>query len=230
MIEKCTYLFVDLFSIIVPLIFSFHSRINFYKQWHYWILPCLLSAGFFLIWDYSFTKWGIWWFNPNYVLGYYIYNLPVEEVLFFVCIPFSCVFIFYTLGLVKFKLVTQKRAFMATSIAALILFVIGIWHLPQLYTSVTFISLSVSLLALRLLKVPYLSRFYLAYLIILLPFFITNGILTGSFINRTVVGYNNHYNLGIRLLTIPIEDIFYGMLLILMHVVGFEWFRQRFSK
>lgn len=75
-------------------------------------------------------------------------------------------------------------------------------------------------------KSDYLNLFLFSYTILLLPFLITNGILTGFGIEEEVVWYNNDENLGIRLITIPVEDIFYGMLLILGVVTIFERLRS----
>jgi lycopene cyclase domain-containing protein len=45
-----------------------------------------------------------------------------------------------------------------------------------------------------------------------------NGILTGLFIDDSVVWYNNSHTLGMRIGTIPLEDFFYAFLLIVMNI------------
>ena len=99
----------------------------------------------------------------------------------------------------------------------------GLYALPRLYTSSTFISLAALLPIMRYgLKVKWLPKFASIYLVILLPFFIVNGILTGTGLEEPIVWYNNEENLGIRLLTIPVEDVFYGFELLLLNVFLYE--------
>jgi lycopene cyclase domain-containing protein len=64
----------------------------------------------------------------------------------------------------------------------------------------------------------------------LIPFFIVNGILTGSFIEVPIVSYNNSENLGIRLFTIPIEDIGYAFSMLFGNLMIFETLKKRFLK
>jgi lycopene cyclase domain-containing protein len=96
------------------------------------------------------------------------------------------------------------------------------------YTGVTFMATGL-FVAWHLLKLRprYMGRFYFAFIFILIPFFIVNGILTGSFLDEPVVWYNNDENLGIRIGTIPIEDIFYGLLMILMSITIAEELERR---
>ncbi len=227
MSEKLTYLLVDFFCIIFPLLFSFHPKLQFHKKWKLFLFPCILTGTFFLVWDIIFTKLGVWSFNPNYVVGIYLVNLPIEEVLFFICIPYACVFSYYCFTL--FFNFSKLRIYvnMFYSGLVLVLLCIALFNLEKLYTSVTFILLSVFLSFLLVKKKDFLPAFFFCFLFILIPFVISNGVLTGSFFDRTVVMYNDAHNLGLRILTIPIEDTFYGMLLLLMNVYGFEYLRKK---
>ncbi len=224
--EQYTYLLVDFFYIIFPLIFSFVPRFRFYTEWKFFAPPCLATGTIFIVWDIIFTRIAVWGFNPHYVIGVYKFGLPLEEYLFFLCVPYACIFTYHCITLF-FSFNAGPRGPIFTKILSACLLVVGALHLQQLYTSVTFIGLAVFLFWLSILRIRFLTSFFVSFALILLPFFIANGILTGSIINRTVVWYNNQYNLGIRMFTIPVEDTFYGMLLLLMNIAGFNWLKTR---
>jgi lycopene cyclase domain-containing protein len=217
--QKFLYLAIDLISISVPFIASFYPRAPFYNEWKFVWLAILIPGLFFLIWDEYFTQIGIWGFNEKYLTGIKLGHLPLEEVLFFICIPYSCLFTYFALRHLIEKDYFRSYQKLISTILIAGLVVVGIAFIGRAYTGTTFLLLAIFISFEQFYrKAPYLSRFYFMYLIILVPFFIVNGILTGSFIDDEVVWYNNQHTLGIRMGTIPFEDTFYGMLLLMMNV------------
>lgn len=221
------YLLIDFFTVIIPLLFSFHPKINFYKEWR-WFMPAnIITAALFIIWDIIFTKNGVWGFNERYLTGIYFFNIPIEEVLFFFCIPYACVFTYYCINrFYNFQWNLKFERFFILVFSALLL-IVGVYFYSKSYTSVTFISLSLILLILKFIfKIQWLDKLFSIYLFLLIPFFIVNGILTGTGLEQPVVWYNNDENMGARLLTIPVEDIFYGFELILLNIFFYKLFRS----
>ena len=82
------YLLLNLGSLSIPLIFSFHPKLKFFKHWKSLGIGILISMLIFIPWDVFFTINGIWGFNSNYYLGTNLFSLPIEEWLFFLIIPF----------------------------------------------------------------------------------------------------------------------------------------------
>lgn len=219
-----TYLLVNAGSFIIPFIFSFHPKLDFYKTWKAFFPAVIITSIVFISWDIVFTAIGIWSFNERYVLGINVMGIPLEEWLFFFCIPYASVFTYHCFKLF-FKFEDLKRVGSLTSIILMVILpIIAVAFIDRLYTSITFLATSLFLLAhyYGLFVYVKLGRFYVIYLILLIPFLITNGILTGSWIEDAVVKYNPAHNLGIRILTIPIEDSVYGLFLILMNVTIYE--------
>lgn len=223
---KFLYLALDVGAIAVPFLFSFHPRIRFNLTFRHSLSAIPLVAIPFVLWDVYFTRLGVWGFNDQYVSGYFLENLPFEEVLFFLFIPFSCLFTCYTLSknvVGHLRLPHDRLVLLLTGIAVCS---VGLLNSTLLYTLWSFVlcGLALCLAAWRLIN-P--TAFLISYLVLLVPFFIVNGILTGTGIPGEVVWYNNAENLGLRILTIPIEDFAYGMLLIALNVILFEALRNR---
>ena len=79
----------------------------------------------------------------------------------------------------------------------------------HIYTTTVAVLVIIFSLIMIKLNTPNRGIFYLSYAIILIPFTAVNGILTGYITPAPIVWYNDAENLGIRFLTIPIEDYLY---------------------
>lgn len=207
---KYTYLILDLITLSPVLFLSFDPWVKFYKKWIPSLLAILIVGAVFVIWDIWFTKIGVWEFNPEYLVGIDIVNLPLEEWLFFLVVPWVCVFISEALNyhlknwIHKINFIPVLYLLFAGSLVGLIL---G----SGLYTRINFgLGLIVIALHLWIWDRKQLNLYAATYLVHLLPFIIVNGVLTGE----PVVIYNNDENLGIRVGSIPIEDFIYSYNLI----------------
>ncbi len=221
--EKFLYLMVNIFTILIPFLFTFSRDVKFYKKLRYFFPAMLITLVFFIVWDILFTKWGIWGFNPRYLTGINIVNLPLEEWLFFITVPYACIFSYEALNYHIKKDYFAKIAMPLSWILIFGLIVIGVLNLSKIYTSVTFLLLAAFLLLhLLVIRPKYLGRFYFAWTVLIIAFLFVNGILTGSFTPEPIVWYNDSQNLAIRIFTIPVEDVFYGILLILMNISIYE--------
>jgi len=222
------YLWLDLLSISVPFLVSFHPRIRLYRYWKALFLALFITLIPFIIWDIYFTNKGYWGFNEAYLSGYNILNLPIEEWLFFICIPYACIFTHVSIMEINPKLIIPERLTRQISIALLLLFgLLLLFNIQRAYTAVDMV-FGLIILGLVLYKNKALLRsFYITFLFMLIPFFIVNGILTGTGIEGNVVWYNDDENLGIRLGTIPVEDIVYAFSLILLNLFLFDRFKKK---
>jgi lycopene cyclase domain-containing protein len=203
---------------------------RFIQWWKEVFLSISIVAAIFIIWDIIFTNQGVWGFNPEYLIGIDIVNLPLEEWLFFICIPYASIFIHYSF---QYFLPTKKLSKSVTktiTIALIVLLTITvIFNYDKAYTFYNYLLLIGVLSYSLFTKNKQLPIFYITFLIILIPFFIVNGILTGSFIEDQVVWYNNAENLGIRIATIPIEDIGYAFNMLFMSILLIEIFKKKWK-
>lgn len=89
---KSEYFIILLASFAIPFIKSFSKELSFYKYPLRLILSLAIPFIVFLLWDVYAAERGHWSFNEKYISGLKIINLPVEEILFFLIIPFCALF------------------------------------------------------------------------------------------------------------------------------------------
>lgn len=182
----------------------------------------------FIPWDVLFTINGIWGFNDNYFTGFKILSLPVEEWLFFICIPYACVFTHYALLELFPSIELNKKITNIISYSSIAVFaILALVFYNKWYTFVNFLYAVILLIIVNIYSEEILKSYFLTFLVMLFPFFIVNGILTGSFIENEVVWYDNSENLNIRLFTIPVEDTVYAFTLILTNLALTRFFYKR---
>ncbi len=217
-----TYLLINFLTVFFPVMLSFDKRVRFYKSWKFIFPGLLLTGSVFLIWDYIFVLTDVWGFNSDYITGIYFLRLPVEEILFFITVPFACIFIYECLNYYIKRDVLKKVSRPVSLLLALLSAAMLIVFHQRVYSLATFGLLFVLTLYLFLAKPPFAGRFYVAYIVSLIPFFIVNGLLTSI----PVVLYNDHQNMGLRIGSIPFEDHFYSLAMLLMNILFFEHFRR----
>ncbi|WP_319589551.1 lycopene cyclase domain-containing protein [uncultured Draconibacterium sp.] len=215
----------------VPLLLSFDKRLQFYKQWKYVFPSIFLVALVYILFDVNFTNRGIWGFNPEYLSGSYLFSLPLEEILFFIVIPYASIFLHESIREYFPQLELKdkwNRALVLSLIFLCVLLII--FNTDKTYTFYIAAKLAVALLLSLILKSRITHSFFITFIVILIPFLIVNGILTGSYIDGEVVWYNDSENLGLRVFTIPIEDFAYAFSMILYNLLLIEQLKKLAGK
>lgn len=222
-----TYILILLFTVIICFVASFNRRIQFNKEFLPFLKAAVLVAVPFIAWDIWFTAHRVWWFDNRYTLGVIIAGLPLEEWLFFLCIPFSCVFTYFCID--KFFKMEWLIGFnnLIVFVALIVCSVVALLHFDKIYTLVTAIATIGTLIYLHFIaRTEWISKATMVYAILMLGFFPVNGVLTGIGLESPIVNYNPKDFLGIRMLTIPIEDAFYGYTQFLLILYFFKKFQK----
>jgi lycopene cyclase domain-containing protein len=219
-----TYLALMLFTLAGPLSRSFEPKIQYYKKWYALFPAIILTNLYFIPWDVWFEAKGVWWFSDDYTIGLRIFRLPIEEWMFFFLVPFACVFIYECTNYFIRKDYLGPYAVNISKVLLALSLVMSISHIDRMYTLVNGLS-AAALLALHIwvLKPVWLGRFYVGFTVSLIPFFLVNGVLTAI----PIVFYNNAENMAKRIGTIPVEDLFYCLTLLLMTTTIYEAILKR---
>lgn len=227
--DKYTYLALMLGSLAYPLIQSFEKRVFMWKRMREIAPAILITALFFTIWDVYFTIERVWWFSDTHTLPYRFIYMPLEEWSFFIIIPYCCFFVYFVANYFIPSDPLKKHQHFIARILGGFLLIVGIVYFDRIYTSVATLGSGALLLFLSYsAKVDYLGKFFLGFLFSTIPFILVNGQLT----EIPVVMYDNAENTGVRitidgLANIPVEDLAYNLLMLLMNVSIYEYLTAR---
>lgn len=221
------YLLINFFIIIFPLLFSFEKRIQYFRKLPAVATSILVVGIGYILWDFLATSRGDWAFNDAYILGATFLGLPVEELLFFITAPYSCLFIYEALS----RFITDRKLSLKHYyFIPFIIFFTGasLFYWNQSYTAT---ALAVMALFFFLTSICYIQLFqsflfWLYSLIAFIPFVIFNYILT----SLPVVTYNSSAIWGTKITTIPVEDFFFNFSMLSFHVLIYHMIKTRLLK
>ena len=219
-----TYLLINIAIIFFPLILSFDNNLKFYKKVPYVMQSIAFISTAYIVWDLIAIKRGDWAFNPEHLIGVYILGLPLEEILFFITVPYSCIFIYET---VSFYVKEQKLSFnnKLFLIPAILVMILGTIFYNQNYTFTVSIFVGAFFIGAILFNESLLDsrNFWITILIGFIPFLIVNYFLTSI----PVVIYNEAAFSGKRFITIPYEDFLYSFSMISLWILFYELAKEK---
>jgi lycopene cyclase domain-containing protein len=222
-----TYLLILGLSLAYPLAQSFEKRIFMFRKFRFMMPGILITGAIYIAWDIWFTKMGIWGFNHNFTRELYLFGLPVEEWLFFLVVPYCCIFLYEVLRyfVKRFYYPRVSRIVIVLLLAFFAGMIPFVYDRAYTVTSLSFASLMLVLQLVQKTYKTWFSGFMITYLLSLIPFMVVNGILTSI----PVVWYNNAETLGIRAFTVPVEDFAYLMGLLLPAVNLYQVLLQKYA-
>jgi lycopene cyclase domain-containing protein len=211
------YLIINIATVIVPLIMSFEEKLRFYRFYLPLVISIILIGLLFIIWDHQATVRGDWSFNEKYILGILLFELPLEEVLFFVTVPYSIIFLYETMHV---YLPDKRIKIPKTILYIIVVLFLGssLMFVNQYYTFTVLIFSGTSLFLLILENQLINSRNFLFFIVFTyLPFFVVNYFLT----SMPIVSYSPNAIWGARIITIPVEDFFYSFSLLSLYLLTY---------
>ena len=221
------YLGINFFAILFPFLLSFDKKVAYYKKWKHIFPAIFIIGGLFIAWDIYFTINTVWGFNPKYLSGIILFHLPLGEWLFFITVPFACIFIYECLKAYFPKNPFLKIADYTYILLSILLIIIAIFNFEKIYFSSTAIlAASFLLFQYRYSTKEIRAYFIFTYIISWIPFILVNGMLTGLFTAEPVVLYNPEEYSNYRILSVPIDDSIYSLLLLSLNIELYERFKK----
>ena len=205
------YLWILVGIAAIPLALSFDKKVHYVSSWPAVFAAAGIVGAVYIGWDILKTAADVWGFVERYAGSFRFLGLPPAEILFFLVVPFSCIFI-YEVVRAYFKERSVRIPRWIWFVIAAVLALLAVIFRSRVYTLTVLLSVAVFFALTAAVRPGLLGsrHFWLALLLSYVPFLIFNGLLTAI----PIVVYNDLENWGIRVYTIPLEDFFYSFSLL----------------
>jgi lycopene cyclase domain-containing protein len=221
-------LYIALFA--VPLLSAYHPAIMWYRNFRAVSLAILVSGGFFLVLDSIFVHASVKGTADVYLSGISIFSLPIETILFYICVPFANLFVY---EIVRMHVFHRKWCFACDEVivgAAVVASIVLASFTDRVYT-VSIASIAIVLSIGHVYKIKKNYQFvYLATCIPLLFFYILlSRYLSGGSAyaeSLPIVWYADRAISNIQILSVSIEELLHFYVIQLLAVTVYEHFRK----
>jgi len=219
-----TYLLTDLVLLLLTVALFSVKKMEFARNSKFIILSVLINVFVFSIPTEFLTQLKVIVFNPPYLTGMTLWELPIEELLFLFLLPLAGIGIYQLLNIRYPDNTLEKYSLAVSNIMLGICIAMLYFGHTKLYTVFTFAILLVFIIYVEYVsKIRFMYRFYRAFLVALIPFYLTATVLT----TVPVIQYNAKETLDFNLVHIPFESHFYFMGMLLLSIFLYEVFKAR---
>ena len=220
---KAEYLLFDLAMISAPLLLSWvRGPMFFAHRWTRALTALVVGGAPWVGWDILVAE-RHWWFAPEHTLGPALFGLPLEEWGFFLAVPFACLYTWEVLVTGPTRAEWPALRWAGAAIAVLgVAAGFALWFTTGLeYTALSIGCIGAAAGVDAALRAHVLRRpAGWAYLGLVSVFtLVFNNYLTG----RPIVLYDPQYQLDWRVVTMPIEDLGFGLGLMLSVTAVYTW-------
>lgn len=171
----------------------------------------------FIVWDSWAASEGHWLFSERYITSPRVFSLPIEEILFFITVPFAMMYVWRAILKHYRPVRVFSPSITAAMIAAigLISLLLGLVYWDRGYTRSVMLASALTSILLIVSKLYVLRQFWLFQAFHLALFALSNTFLTAL----PVISYGKDSIIGQRIGTIPVEDFFFSYALISLTLI-----------
>lgn len=221
-----TYYVFNLFVFIPVLLIDVLKKVGVWRQWKQLGLAYLIVSLPFVLWDVWAAQSGHWLFSERYITSFRLAHLPIEEILFFVTVPYAMMFVW---EVIKIHVV-QRTVLRAKLIKNVLILLAGacvifaVVYVERAYTRSAFLVAGLTCIAVALWTKLYADlRFWYFQAALMVAFLLSNTFLTAL----PVILYSSSAIIGFRVGTIPLEDFFFNFSLITLFMMVYEKFGSK---